>query len=664
MSEEKKIKKILRVAKEDYSSLSAFVERPVPTEREVSSFESAIKREARSQEIDTHLSEIYTDKKGKLVDVKKMKIKRRQLAIIRFFKKLLILTLLVGAGYFAYIYFFDKSSDVNSLEININAPEKVIVGEEFSYVIDYHNPSKFIFRNVHLEIQYPENFILTDSSIKPDSGNYGWNLPNLEPGANAELSVTGKLISKPDSVNIITSRLSYLPSDYSSQFKKEASASTVINGLGWSADLLYSNTAFLNQDNEIVLSLSDVENNYLGDFNLTFSLPEETNVAIASDLIDKNGSSTDSTSSIKAVKAGGVSWKISGLSREAGRQEIPITYKINTKIEKPEIIVRLEKKLEDGQAYVFWEKSIQPELVKSDLNLEMSVNGVKADNAVNFGQTLDYSISYNNKGEGSFKDVVIMAVLGSDFVDFNSLKMKDKGNLNEQTITWTKNEIPALAEIKPGQEGSINFSVNLAAFSDDNLGKELSVNSYAQYSVNNQAVKNTDNKSNTITSRINSDLSLSERILYFNEDNMPVGSGPLPPKVGEKTSFKVYWVVKNNLHELSDVKVIFNLPANINFDEKNYTNVGSLYYDAASRRVIWEIGRLPVSVYRADAEFNISVTPSTADRDKILVLSPGSTVEALDTETKNVISKKTSAKTTKLEDDDIVNLNNSAGRVQ
>jgi hypothetical protein len=663
MSEEKKVKKILRVDKEDYSSLSAFVERPVPTEKEVASFERVVGREARNQEIDTNLSEIYTDKKGDLVDVKKMKIKYRQLSIIRFFKKLIILTLLIGAAYFAYSYFFDRTNDSSSLELSIVAPEKVLAGEEFSYQVNYHNPSKFVLTNVRLDIIFPDNFILTGSSTPSQDNSHGWNLTNLEPGANATLSITGKLINKPDSVNIISGSLSYTPLNYSSQFKKEASASTIVSGPGWQTDLESSGTAFLNQDNEMTLSFSDVKNNYLGDFNLTFSLPEETNASVASSSDEETASSSVSAKAITITKAGGVSWQISGLSQELDRQEIPLSYKIGTKIDNPEIIVRLEKKLEDGQSYVFWEQSVKPELVKSDLNLTMSINGAKTDNAINFGQALNYSISYSNKGDHSFKDVVIMAVLKSDFLNLNSLKMDQKGNLDSQTITWTENEIPALGEIKPGQEGEINFSVNLAAFNNDDLGKELSVSSYAQYGVNNQATKNTDNKSNTILSKINSDLSLSEKILYFNEDNTPVGSGPLPPKVGEKTGFKVYWVVKNNLHELSDTKVVFNLPVNVSFDEKSSTNVGSLDYDASARQIVWEIGRLPVSVYQANAEFGISITPSSSDQNKILVLSPGSTVSATDTETKNVITDKTEAKTTKLEDDDIANLSNS-GRVQ
>ena len=668
MSNEKKIKKILRVDKQDASSLSAFTERPVPTDREVASFERVINREARNQEIDTNLSEIYSDKKGELVNVKKVKVRHRQSFIVRFFKNLLIIVLLGGVAYFAYSYFFDRTNDSNSLEIKITAPDKIVAGQEFSYEVDYHNPSKFILTQAHLEIQYPENFIVSTSSIPAQSGNYGWNLPNIDPGANSSIVITGKLINQPNSVNVISGRLSYVPMNYSSQFKKEASASTLVTDPGFQVDLEYSNTAFLNQNNAMNLIFSNITNNYLGDFNLSFSLPDETNATVASSSGNTEASASSSSlvassSQITITKNGGTSWLISGLNMTSGRQEIPLSYKIGTQVNNPEIIVRLEKKLDDGQSYVFWQQSIKPELVKSDLNLAMSVNGEKNDNAVNFSQTLNYSISYSNKGSNTYNDVVIMAALTGDFLDLNSLNMDKKGTVNGGTVIWTKNEIPELAQIKPGQEGQINFSINLLPFKDGDLGKNLSITSYAQYGVNDQPVKGEDNKSNTVVSRINSDLNLSERILYFNDDNQPVGYGSLPPKVGEKTGFKVYWEVTNNLHELTDTKVVFNLPDNVNFDDKNQTNVGSVSYDAVNRQVVWDIGRLPVSVYRADAEFGISVTPTASDLNKILVLSTGSTVSANDTETKNVIIKKTDAKTTKLEDDSIAGLNNS-GRVQ
>lgn len=686
MSQVKKVKRVLKVGLDEESSLSSFVERPVPTENEVASFERVIKQEAREQEIDSNLSEIYQDQKGERVDVQKMKVKKRAPLLIRFFRRLLFLGLIALAAYLAYFYWFSGSNDVNGLDLKIMAPEKVMAGDkEFSYKIEYHNPTKFPLSQVHLEMQYPENFIFSSSSIAPTSGNYGWNLSDLAPGANASLTITGELIGQPDSVNVVLVRLSYVPGTLTSQFKKEASASTLVSGPGFNVDLDYSQTAFLNQDNEMTLIFSAVEKNYLGDFNITFALPAEANAAVVTEpeagtaqasanqpgtnagqsetKVNQSVANSAGDKKFSLAKVGGASWQVSGLSPENGRQVVPLTYKINQPTANAEIKVRLEKKLEDGQSYIFWERTIKPELINSDLNLTLLLNDSKNDGAINFGQPLSYSLTYSNRGTNTFKDVVVMAALSGEFLNWNSLKDEKDGQVGNQTIIWTKNEIPELAEVKPGDEGKINFTLDLLPFKDSDLGKGLAVVSYGQYGVNNKSVKGDGNKSNTITSKINSDLSLDERILYFNDDNLPVGAGPLPPKVGEKTSFKVYWTVKNNLHELTDARAVFTLPSYLSWDEKSLTNVGNLYYDDTSRQVIWEIGRLPVSVYRADAEFGISLMPLASDQNKILVLSSGSIVSAMDTETKDTIMKKTEPKTTKLEDDDIASLNNS-GRVQ
>jgi len=658
---EKKINKKLRINKQANSSLSAFVERPIPTDKEVASFEKVVKRQARHQEIDSNLSEIYRDERGDLINVQKMKIKRRQLFIIRWFRNLLVVGILGLIVYSAYIYFFHQSNDITALELDITAPEKIVAGEEFSYEVNYTNPTKFTLTNIYLEVKYPESFIYSSSSVAPKTGNYGFALADLPAGQSATLSVTGQLIAKADSVNIISARLSYQPMNYSSQYKKETSVSTLVSGSGWRTDLETSNTAFLNQENDMILVLSDLENNYLGDFNLNFVLPEGTEAWVATSTATSSG---PEAKKIKVEKIGSTSWQLSGWSQELGRQEIPLGYRLTDKKESTEILVRLEKRLESGESYIFWEKSLKPEIVNSDLNLVIFLNGVKNDNAINFGQSLNYTLNYSNRGENSFQEVVIMAVLKGDFLNWSSLQNSSDGEVhNNNSIIWTKNEIPALAEVKPGQEGEINFTLNLKPFREADLGKDLSVVSYAQYSVNNQTIKGDDNKSNTITTRINSDLSLGEQIRYFNDDNAPVGYGPLPPKVYEKTGFRIYWVVRNNLHELSGTRVVLSLPSYVGWDEKTSTSVGNIYYDNNTHQVIWEIGRLPVSVYEARAEFSISITPGENDRNKILILSPGSTVTATDIETRDTISKKTEAKTTKLEDDDIAGLNNS-GRVE
>lgn len=188
--------------------------------------------------------------------------------------------------------------------------------------------------------------------------------------------------------------------------------------------------------------------------------------------------------------------------------------------------------------------------------------------------------------------------------------------------------------------------------------KKYEVKSYAQFSVGAVAegediTPPEENRSNTIINKINSDLELTEKVRYFSEENIPVGTGPQPPKVGETTSYKVYWVLSNSLHELEDLKVVTKLPDNINWDDKKQFSVGSLDYNSATREIVWQIGRLPLTVMTANAEFSINFTPSEADKNKIMVVLGGSTVSAIDGETKTNLTLTTKAKTTKLEDDDI-----------
>jgi len=205
--------------------------------------------------------------------------------------------------------------------------------------------------------------------------------------------------------------------------------------------------------------------------------------------------------------------------------------------------------------------------------------------------------------------------------------------------------------------------INIKDYQTNNFGEKLEVIAYAQSGTNAGESTTETNKSNEIVSKINSDLNLIEKVRYFDDNNLPVGSGPLPPRVGEVSNFRVDWLVENSLHELSQTEVSVQLPDYVYYNENSFTSVGNLTYDGNQRKVIWNIGRLPISVSEVNAHFSLAITPSEADRNKILVLSPGATIIAVDNETQEEITKKSGPKTTKLEDDDIAGLS-SSGRIE
>jgi len=637
---------------------ASFLQRPLPDEYEVERFEQAIKKEVMAEEMDSNLSAIYHDKKGNLIDVSKVK-KRKRLRLIVLFKQLFVLTIIFSGAYGAYYYYFNQPAGTDSIVLEIKAPEKAVAGEVISYDINYQNNSGIYLSNVKLEVIPPASFTQIESTPQ-NTGINSWSLGDLDLNASGTVTISGYLVSSVDSANVIIAKLNYTPANFSSEFKKEASANTVISGIGLNVSLDYLNTALVGQNNELKINYNNFKNNNLSEYYIEIIASD--NFKIKNPTLEES----EDFSLVQIENVGERKWLISGLPYESEQKlSLPIDFSLEAKNQDSEDMnIRLFKKEENGRELVFWEKTISFEVMKSDLNIGLSLNGEKTDQAVNFGDTLNYSLSYSNNGDSSIYDLVLMAVVKGDFVDWSALEDVHDGSLSGDAIMWTKEDVPALSELAPGQEGQIDFSLKVKKFNIDDLGAAASISGYAQYNLNNNTDEiSDDNRSNTIISEINSDLNLIDKILYFNEDNLPVGSGPLPPKVGEKTSVRVYWTLKNNLHDLENVEAYLDLPAGVEWSDNDHTNVGTIQYDAANRQVIWRLGLLPLSVYRADAEFSLSITPNENDRNKILVLSPGGVVLATDKVTGANLRVKTKPRTTKLEDDDIAGLSNN-GRVE
>lgn len=652
----------IKINKQEQSGLAEFINRPVATDKELEDFEEFVssavetpteEEEAREEEVEESLSEIYQDGNGGMIDVKKMDIKKKRGFFFWFFAVIFISAVLAGAGYAAY-YYLQKGSDPTNIAFSIEGKKEARAGEEFFYAVNYKNPADSGVNNVKIKIMYPDNFIFIDSSPAASGENGVWQIDSLPAHSGGQIKIKGKIIGPAETESVISATMAYAPANFSSEFKKEASFTTTVKDIGINLDFDYNSSALVSRENEIILKFSAKENNYLNNFRLTVDQLENMEF-----IQPKNNENNE----IKLIKPG--VWEINAITEK--EQEIAVKFKIVKKIADTQEIKLYCEGENAGRYYKFFEKAINYEIMQSDLSLTLIINGSRNDQGVDLGQTLNYSIAYANKGAAEMKDVIIMAVLESGFLDWDSLKDGAGGKKSGNTLSWSKEEIPELEILEKNEEGIIDFSVNLARPDEITPGKDYQVKSYAQFSLGSAgasiSAENQDNRGNTIINKINSDLKLSEQARYFNDDNIAVGTGPLPPKAGEATSFKVYWVLTNNLHELKDLRVETTLPDYISWDNKNRASVGAINYDSETRKVTWQIGRLPITAYKLDAEFNISLVPSEAQKNQIVVLLPGSTATAVDAETEAAIGKSTKAKTTKLEDDEIANMS-SDGRVE
>jgi len=665
MKNNKENKKI-KFTKEEKSGLASFIQRPTPEEKEVDDFERAILRELKDKEIDSHLHDVYSDKKGKKINVSQFDVKKRPSFFLRFIKRLLFLTILVAGVYFLYNYFYADSNDISSLKLEIIAPEKVQIGEEYSYKIIYTNPSKYLMSEIELEIQYPDNFIYTGAEIDPIRGNYGFKLPDLQAGQTEEITITGMLINSTDSVNLAVARLSYQPGSFSSIYKKEESVSILVGGFGYNLSLETPGAVFVNQENKLSLIFSEKENedfySAMSEFDIRFEFSDNIDVELELNVDDdkneEEGEESEEKDDIVLEKLDSRAWRLSGFNQEIVSKELIFNYTVKEEVDDFNIKVYLEKKAADNN-YVFVTNNINSEVISSDLSISLFQNGSKNDQSIGFSEDLTYTINYSNMGSKSYDNVSLMVIIEGEVIDWNSLWMEKEGELSGNSIIWTKEDIAELEKIQPSEEGEISFSLKTKEFSEDFLLSDLEIKSLAQYNINDQELEEKGSLSNEIVTQLSSDFTFSEKVMYFNEDNVPVGSGPLPPESGQRTSFRIYWDIYNNVNELRDVVVRYQLPEQIEYSGNQNTEVGSIDYDFNNRQIIWNVGYLPLSTNHLQAYFDINLEPTNNDVGKILILSPGSTATAYDIKTKSNLVKKSKSKTTKLEDDEIASYNNS-----
>ena len=142
-------------------------------------------------------------------------------------------------------------------------------------------------------------------------------------------------------------------------------------------------------------------------------------------------------------------------------------------------------------------------------------------------------------------------------------------------------------------------------------------------------------ESEEITVKIMSTLTLSCEARYYSEENEKLGSGPLPPEIGETTAYRIYWYLSNTTNEVTDVQVKASLPEDIYWTGKEKTiSAGTLEFDPLTRIITWSINRVPVGtgqVYsQLSASFEVSATPGVVDLGLIKILTDKATVTGLD----------------------------------
>lgn len=154
-----------------------------------------------------------------------------------------------------------------------------------------------------------------------------------------------------------------------------------------------------------------------------------------------------------------------------------------------------------------------------------------------------------------------------------------------------------------------------------------------------------------LTVQLNSDAAIFSTLRYFDDDGAPLGSGPLPPVVGDTTHYRATWTIASGLHGLNAVTVSATLPEGVTWDDFSTATSGSMSYDASSRTVRWTTSSIPAGSATVTARFSVSITPTVADVGLAKTLVGKTVLNAKDDMTGSVLERSADAVTTECEGD-------------
>lgn len=596
------------------------------------------------EEIKKTLDAVYHNENGKIIDMHIKKIirpkKRRMLiGLIVFFG-------LISAVSWLGIIFFSRfgGSSSDNVKVIIFGDEKVVAGAEVRYEVKYKNNESFPLASSEIGLYLPKNFILSGSEPVLGEKN-SLKIGTLAVGEENSLKFYGKFFAPEGEKLQLQAVITYKPSNFNSNFEKVGNLEVEINGSVFDGSLEGPDKLTVGDAASYKLTYKNKSGEALDNIAIDAVYPAEFIVATSSPAINKNNR-----------------WELGKLDGGAeGAVELKGSFSSDAKGQK-EMIFKLGIIDNDGTLLSLIEKKAATDVVGGGLSMSITAQGAQNFSHARWGESINYSISYKNEGKETLSGVMLKANIagipkeqGKSIVDWPSYRDANGGRPLGETVIWTKDEIPSLAKIKPGDGKTIDFSINIISKPDNP--------SYRDYKIDATLAAEIERAGNVLVKRklqmgkvatfVLSDAAFLSQARYYDANNNVVGSGPIPPKVGEKTTVRVYWNIANSMHDLENIIVSGDIPEGVVFSSP-VSDAGTAALDSSLKKIVWSLNLLPSSVKSISAQFDLSVIPSADDAGKIMDLLKNIKFSAKDKSTGGTITILAGDETASLSDDPYV----------
>ncbi|MBZ9572335.1 hypothetical protein KJA15_03325 [Patescibacteria group bacterium] len=545
----------------------------------------------------------------------------------RFTFFVVILALAIGIAGFWYYQKQIFSKEV--LKLEILGPTEIELTDEVEYLVKYKNNGDVRLEEAKLIFEYPEHSIVPENGLRQEI-----SLGDIYPGEEKILNFKTRLFGREDEAKIAKAWLSYRPKNLKARYESETSLTTLIKEVPLTFEFDLPSKILPGKEIRFRLNYFSNLNYPLSDLWIKIEYP------FGFEFLESKPQGLEKTE-----------WEIGLLNRAEGGR-IEILGKIQGEIGELKVFRAEIGSWRDGEFVLLKEVLRGIEIVKPSLYIFQQINK-NPQYIANPGDLLDYEISFKNIGERTSENLLLVVKLESEALDYDTLKVGfGRFEKEEKTIVWDYTKISELKKLLPMEEGRIEFWVKVK---DDFPF------------IQNPEIKNSislDGIEEKFVTKINSKLEILQKG-YF-QDEIFGNSGPLPPRVGETTTYTIMWQVKNFYNGLKNVKVRAILPDWVRLTGEIFPEETKITFDSESGEMVWEVGDLEagqgVSGPGPNVAFQVAFTPISDQKGQIVTLINEAKISGEDQWTESTLETRAGAVDTTLPDDPTVSEEN--GKVQ
>ena len=509
-------------------------------------------------------------------------------------RKKFIIFLILLAGIAGLVGFWNWKSNSYSKEIlklEILGPESIDLTEEFNYVVKYKNNGNIRLEEPKLIFEYPEHSLLEEGkSLRQEIGAEELG-DAIYPGEEKTISFKARLIGKEGETLIARAELTYRPKNLKARYESSTTFTTVIKSVPLTFEFDLPSKIESGKDLKFRLNYFSNTDYPLLNLRVTAEYPS------GFEFVESNPSSLEK-----------VEWELPPLNRAEGGR-IEISGKITGEVREQKLFKAKLGIWQEGEFILLKEITKGVEIIQPALWVFQQING-SPKYLVDPGDQLHYEIFFKNVGAETLFDLSLMTTLIGDIFDFQTLKAPEGDfTLGDNSIVWDWKRVRALQFIEPGEEGKVEFWIKLK--------KDWEIPSLeGKTEIKNQVYLSQVKEE--FSNKVNSKLEISQK--GFFQDEIFGNSGPIPPKVGEATTYTIIWLAKNYYNEVKNVKVKAFLPQNVKLTGKIFPEevIEKFTFDSQSREIVWNIGDLKVGNGvlnpAPNISFQVEFTPDETQR--------------------------------------------------